>query len=98
MPSVLQKRVHMRRSFPRSVMSQIKKEVPIAISGETSVTTPRIQGAVILRSIQQDSGELDPLQYGILAARGGVLSNSHACSRLNSGSLNLPVRIHTVPE
>ena len=59
--------------------------VPIAISAEKFLTTPRIQGAVIVRSIQQDSGELDPLQYGILAARGGVLSNSHACSRLNSG-------------
>ena len=72
-------------------------EVPIAISAETSLTRPRIQGAVIVRSIQRDSDELDPLQYGILAARGGVLSNVHACSRLNSGSLILPVRIHTVP-
>ena len=59
--------------------------VPIAISGETSETTPRIHGAVIVRSIQRDSDELDPLQYGILAARGGVLSNVHACSRLSSG-------------
>ena len=70
--------------------------MPIAISAETSLTRPRIQGAVIVRSIQRDSDELDPLQYGILAARGGVLSNVHACSRLNSGSLNLPVRIRTV--
>ena len=59
--------------------------VLIAISGETSETTPRIHGAVIVRSIQRDSDELDPLQYGILAARGGVLSNVHACSRLSSG-------------
>ena len=54
--------------------------VAIADSAEKFLTTPRIQGAVILRSIQQDSGELDPLQYGILAARGGVLGNVHACA------------------
>ena len=74
------------------------EHVPAADSAEKFLTTPRIQGAVILCSIQQDSGELDPLQYGILAARGGVLGNVHACSRLNSGSLILPVRIHTVPD
>ena len=79
-------------------MSQIKKEVPIDVPAEKFLNRPFFGVAVILRSIQQDSGELDPLQYGILAARGGVLSNSHACSRLNSGSLNLPVRIHTVPD
>ena len=53
-----------------------------------TLVASRIQGAVIVRSIQQDSGELDPLQYGILAARGGVLSNFSACSRLNSVKRN----------
>ena len=72
--------------------------VPIADSAEKFLTTPRIQGAVILRSIQQDSVMIGGNATGILGARGGVLSNVHACSRLNSGSLILPVRIPTVPE
>ena len=66
-------------------MSQIKKEVPIDVPAEKFLNRPFFGVAVIVRSIQQDSGELDPLQYGILAARGGVLSNFSACSRLNSG-------------
>ena len=50
-------------------MSQIKKEVPIAIPVETHLKALVILGAVILRYIQSVSGELDPLQYGILGAR-----------------------------
>ena len=61
---------------------------PMEESGLTSLKAPVISGAVIVRYIQSVSGELDPLQYGILAARGGVLSNVHACSRLNSGSIS----------
>ena len=82
----------------RNFSAELSMGVPIDVPAEKFLKRPFFGVAVILRSIQQDSGELDPLQYGILAARGGVLSNSHACSRLNSGSLNLPVRIPTVPE
>ena len=42
---------------------------------------PKDSGAVILRSIQRDSDELELLQYGILAARGGVLGNVHEWQR-----------------
>eukprot|EP01043_Picozoa_sp_COSAG02_P031498 COSAG02_NODE_2059_length_9974_cov_6.226532_7_plen_151_part_00 len=47
--------------------------VPIGDSAEKLLNRPFSGVAVILRSIQQDFGELDPLQCGILAARRGVL-------------------------
>ena len=43
--------------------------MPIAIPVETYLKAPVILGAVIVRYIQSVSGELDPLQYGILGAR-----------------------------
>ena len=52
------------------------RAVWISISVETPLTSPIPGRAVIVRSIQQGSGELDPLQYGIPAARGGVLTYS----------------------
>ena len=49
--------------FPRPLF---QSPVPIAIPVETHLKALVILGAVILRYIQSVSGELDPLQYGIL--------------------------------
>ena len=43
--------------------------MPIAISVEKYPLAEVFRGAVIVRYIQSVSGELDPLQYGILGAR-----------------------------
>ena len=60
--------------------------VPIAIPVETHLKALVILGAVILRYIQSVSGELDPLQYGILGARAAE-SEPTACNDLISGSV-----------
>ena len=57
------------RAF-RDVRPEISMSaVWIWVSGLTSLKAPVILGAVIVRYIQSVSGELDPLQYGILGAR-----------------------------
>ena len=72
--------------------------VPITISVETSVKAPVILGAVIVRYIQSVSGELDPLQYGILGARARRnLSLLHAMISSQDQCNSLPCT-RTVPE
>ena len=52
-----------------TIPTTVNKEVPIAIRVETYLKALVILGAVIVYYIQSVSGELDPLQYGILGAR-----------------------------
>ena len=82
-----------RRKFPWAICN-----LPIAISVETSLKALVILGAVIVRYIQSVSGELDPLQYGILGALAlRNLSRLHAMISSQDQCNSLPCT-RTVPE
>ena len=72
--------------------------MPIAISVEKYPLGEDFRGAVIVRYIQSVSGELDPLQYGILGARARRnLSLLHAMISSQDQCNSLPCT-RTVPE
>ena len=81
-----------------TIPTTVNKEVPIAIPVETYLKALVILGAVIVRYIQSVSGELDPLQYGILGARARRnLSLLHAMISSQDQCNSLPCT-RTVPE